>query len=209
MLKSTPVFLVYFRLLVFVVVGWVVFAPHKGEAKVQIFKFTNRRVPYSSHPGCQQSRRDVVPASKTNPARYEEYDDIINAAANVYRLPRELIWAIIKTESDFDPQVISCARAVGLMQLVPDVVQEQQITNPLDSFQNIMAGSRLLRLLANLFNGDISKTIAGYHAGAGAVQKYDGVPPYETTQAYVRMVLANYQKRKDFLKEHQNNLGQK
>ena len=143
--------------------------------------------------GCAKSRADVVPSRDTSPERLHRYDRYIAEAATVYGLPQALVRAFIQVESDFDPRVVSCAGARGLMQLMPDVEKEQQVADVFDPRRNILGGARLLRLLANRFRGDLVLTIAGYHAGAGAVLKYDGVPPYETTQRYVRMVLSAYQ----------------
>lgn len=146
--------------------------------------------------GCDKSRADVVPSQDTSLERFHRYDRHIAEASTVYGLPEALIRAVIKVESDYDPRVISCAGAKGLMQLMPDVATEQKVSDVFEPRKNILGGSRLLRLLANRFRGDLVLTIAGYHAGAGAVQKYDGVPPYETTQQYVRMVLTEYQRER-------------
>ena len=146
--------------------------------------------------GCDKSRADVVPSTDTSPDRYHRYDAFIAEAASVYALPPSLIRAVIHVESDYDPHVVSCAGARGLMQLMPDVEKEQRVSDVFDPRRNILGGSRLLRLLANRFRGDLVLTIAGYHAGAGAVEKYSGVPPYETTQRYVYAVLQRYQSYK-------------
>lgn len=147
----------------------------------------------SSVAGCAKSRADVVPSRDTAPDRYSRYDAYIAEAAAAYALPPPLIRAIIHIESDYDPHVVSCAGARGLMQLMPDVEKEQRVSDVFDPRRNILGGSRLLRLLANRFHGDLVLTIAGYHAGAGAVDKYSGIPPYETTQRYVYAVLQRYQ----------------
>lgn len=143
--------------------------------------------------GCDKSRADVVPSRDSSPERYHRYDVYIAEAAQAYALPPALIRAIIHIESDYDPQVVSCAGARGLMQLMPDVEKEQRVSDVFDPRRNILGGSRLLRLLANRFRGDLVLTIAGYHAGPGAIEKYSGVPPYETTQRYVYAVLQRYQ----------------
>lgn len=143
--------------------------------------------------GCQTSRADVVPSRDASPERYHRYDRYIAEAASVFALPEALLRAVMHVESDYDPRVVSCAGARGLMQIMPEVEQEQRITDVFDPRRNILGGARLLRLLANRFRGDLVLTIAGYHAGPGAVLKYDGVPPYETTQMYVRAVLKQYQ----------------
>jgi hypothetical protein len=146
----------------------------------------------TSFAGCAVSRADVVPATDRSPDRYARYDAHIAEASRLYALPQALIRAIIKVESDYDPRVVSCADAKGLMQLMPDVQREQHVVNVFEPRENILGGTRLLRLNANRFKGDLVLTIAAYHAGPGAVEKYHGVPPYETTQQYVRMVLKHY-----------------
>ncbi|MDB4969407.1 MAG: Lytic transglycosylase catalytic [Myxococcales bacterium] len=150
----------------------------------------------TSFAGCAVSRRDVVPATDRSPERYTRYDAHIAEASRLYALPQALIRAIIKAESDYDVRVVSCAAAKGLMQLMPDVQKEQHVVNVFDPRENILGGTRLLRLNANRFKGDLVLTIAAFHAGPGAVLKYHGVPPYETTQAYVKIVLKHYYKFK-------------
>ena len=124
--------------------------------------------------------------------RGARYDEFIREASDLYALPQPLIRAIIKVESDYDPRVVSCAGAKGLMQLMPDVQREQKVEHVFEPRENILGGSRLLRVNANRFRGDLVLTVAAYHAGRGAVEKYHGVPPYETTQKYVEMVLKHY-----------------
>lgn len=147
----------------------------------------------SAAAGCERSRADVVPSRDTSPERYHRYDGFVSEAAAAYGLPEALLRAVIHVESDYDPRVVSCAGARGLMQLMPDVVTEQKVSDVFEPRRNILGGARLLRHLANRFRGDLVLTIAGYHAGSGAVQKYGGVPPYETTQRYVYAVLQRYQ----------------
>jgi soluble lytic murein transglycosylase-like protein len=148
--------------------------------------------PPTSFAGCAVSRADVVPATDRSADRFSRFDAFIAEAAELYALPQPLIRAIIKAESDYDTHVVSCAGAKGLMQLMPDVQREQRVEDVFDARQNILGGSRLLRVNANRFRGDLVLTIAAYHAGPGAVEKYKGVPPYETTQKYVRAVLKFY-----------------
>ena len=138
----------------------------------------------------------MVPSRDTSPDRYQRYNPFITEAASAFGLPEALIRAGIHIESDYDPRVVSCAGARGLMQLMPDVVTEQKVSDVFDPRRNILGGARLLRVLANRFHGDLVLTIAGYHAGPGAVMKYSGVPPYETTQRYVYAVLQRYQSYK-------------
>jgi soluble lytic murein transglycosylase-like protein len=154
--------------------------------------FVSGAAPPTSFAGCALSRADVVPATDRAPDRYTRYDDPIAEASELYALPQALIRAIIKAESDYDPRVVSCAGAKGLMQLMPEVQRDQRVEHVFEPRENILGGTRLLRVNANRFNGDLVLTIAAYHAGRGAVEKYHGIPPYETTQNYVKMVLKYY-----------------
>jgi soluble lytic murein transglycosylase-like protein len=140
------------------------------------------------------SKHDRVPARDRDPGRYRRYDRHINEAAALYRIPVPLVRAVIGVESDYDPRVVSRAGAMGMMQLMPFVAKGMGVVDPFNARQNIFGGTRFLRILANRFAGDLVLTIASYHAGAGAVQKYGGIPPYQTTQRYVRMVLSRYYK---------------
>jgi soluble lytic murein transglycosylase-like protein len=143
------------------------------------------------------ARCDVVPAKDRSADRYHRYDEYIREASELYMMPEPMIRAVIHVESDYDPQVVSSAGARGLMQLMPSVIQDMRVQDVHDPRDNIMGGTRLLRILANRYDGDLVLTIAGYHAGAGNIAKWGGVPPYETTQRYVRMVLDRYYQYKD------------
>jgi len=119
------------------------------------------------------------------------YGPFIEEAAELYKLPFEFIAAVIRVESNFRYRVTSSAGAMGLMQLMPVVVREMGVDDPWDPRANIMGGARLLRTLADRYEGDMVKVLAAYHAGAGAVKSADGIP-YEATESYVRTVLDRY-----------------
>jgi soluble lytic murein transglycosylase-like protein len=140
----------------------------------------------------EASRAAVRMPSDSSPARYGRYDEHIRQAAALYQIPEELIRAVIQVESDFDPRAVSPANARGLMQLMPETAERMLVTDIFDPRQNIFGGVRYLRVLANLFNGDIELTIAGYNAGENAVIRHGGIPPFPETQEYVKRVLANY-----------------
>lgn len=148
----------------------------------------------TSSAGCKKSRADVVPATDRSPDRYVRYDAFIAEAARIYGLPEALIRAVIKVESDYDPKVVSCAGAKGLMQVMPYEETSEHIENVFDPRQNILAGARMLRTKANRWSGSLDLTIAAYHAGSGAVSKYKGIPPYATTQQYVQWVKKQYER---------------
>lgn len=129
------------------------------------------------------------PGSLSDRAR--RYAALVTAAAAHYALPEPLVWAVMKTESNFQPDVVSHRGAQGLMQLMPPTAGDMGVTDAFDPEQNIFGGARFLRILANKFDGDLVKTLAGYHAGGGAVSLTNGIP-YEQTAEYVRRVLNHY-----------------
>ena len=120
------------------------------------------------------------------------YTSLIDEAAQLYQLPHSFIRAVMRVESDFNPEVVSRAGAMGLMQLMPKTARSMGVSDPFDARQNILGGARYLRILANRFKGDLVLTVAAYNAGEGAVEKHNGIPPYKETQRYVRRVLKHY-----------------
>jgi soluble lytic murein transglycosylase-like protein len=140
----------------------------------------------------KEHKAPVFMPSDDSAERFSRYDEYIRQAATLYQIPEELVRAVIRVESDFDPRAVSPANARGLMQLVPETAERMMVTDSFDPRQNIFGGVRYLRVLANLFNGDIQLTIAAYNAGEGAVMRYGGIPPYRETQEYVVKVLGNY-----------------
>lgn len=135
-----------------------------------------------------------VPPSDRDIARYTRYDEHIRAAATLYQIPEQLVRAIIKCESDYDPRAVSPAGARGLMQLMPDTAERMQVKDIDDPRENIFGGTRLLRILANQFNGDLELTIAAYNAGDGAVMRFGGIPPFSETRGYVVNVTKFYRR---------------
>lgn len=134
----------------------------------------------------------AVPPKDHSPERFNRYDEIITEASMKYLIPVALIKAIIKVESDFNPDVVSPAGAMGLMQLMPQTAEAMGVKNIFDPRENIMGGTRYLRILANKYKGDLVLTLAAYNAGEGAVDKYGGMPPYMDTYTYVKNVLKYY-----------------
>ena len=143
-------------------------------------------------------RCDKVGATDHSPDRFHRYDPFIYEASALYRIPVPLIRAIIKTESDYDSRVVSAMDCKGLMQVHPDVEIDMGVQGDIfDARTNIMAGTRLLRYLANRVDGDLVLTIAGYHAGLGSLAKFGyTVPPYTYTRQYLKMVLERYYQNK-------------
>jgi soluble lytic murein transglycosylase-like protein len=124
--------------------------------------------------------------------RYHRYDTLIRGASRRYQLPEPLLRAVMHTESNYNPRAVSRAGAMGLMQLMPSTARYLGVSRPFDPRQNVYGGARLLRLLANRYNGDMILVLAAYNAGARNVDKYGGIPPFAETRAYVRGVLRRY-----------------
>ncbi len=109
-----------------------------------------------------------------------------------------LIYAMMHQESSFKPRAISPKGARGLMQLMPGTAARYGVSNVFDPRQNIEGGTRYIRFLLDLFDGDVKLALAGYNAGEGAVQKYGyNIPPYSETQEYVRRISRRYALMRD------------
>jgi len=120
------------------------------------------------------------------------WDGVIVRAGQNERVSPALIKAVIHVESLFDPWAVSSKGAQGLMQLMPPTAAEVGVENPFDPWQNIAGGSRYIGSLMQRFDGDMTLALAAYHAGPTTVRRYGGVPPYRSTQRYVKRVLRYY-----------------
>jgi soluble lytic murein transglycosylase-like protein len=118
------------------------------------------------------------------------YEHLIDEAAARYKLDADLIRAVIRVESAFNPLAVSTAGAQGLMQLMPALAEELGVQNAFDPRENIMAGTRYLSYLLDVHKGNIPLALASYNAGPGTVDRYNGVPPFEETRRYVKSITA-------------------
>jgi soluble lytic murein transglycosylase-like protein len=150
--------------------------------------------PYSG-PARRPSARAALP-KKISSRRSDAPPDQIDKAAATYKIPSELVRAVIWAESAGDASAVSHRGAIGLMQLMPQTAGQMYVNDPVDPAQNIQGGTRYLRLLANQFGGDMLLTIAAYNAGPEAVRKYGGVPPFEETRQYCKKVMTYYHQLK-------------
>jgi len=125
-----------------------------------------------------------------------EYDAMILRASQQAGIDSALVMAVISVESGFNRFAVSPKGAMGLMQLMPGTAQELGVDDAFHSEQNVQGGTRYLRELYDRY-GDWLRTLAAYNAGPEAVDRYDGVPPYDETREYVKRVLSYYRRFHD------------
>ena len=123
-----------------------------------------------------------------------DLDLIIFRAGEREGVDPRLIHAVIQQESKYDPDAKSPVGAQGLMQLMPDTARRFHCDDATDEACNVEAGTKYLAWLLKRFDGDVSLALAGYNAGEGSVDKYEGIPPYKETQNYVKKIVDNYGK---------------
>ena len=177
--------------------GTVHFTNRKtGDARYKVVIKGGDRPSSSNGSSGSQVRAGVtpVPPSDRDIHRYTRYDEWIRQAASLYQIPEQLVRAIIRCESDYDPRAVSVSGARGLMQLMPETAERMQVKDIDDPRENIFGGTRLLRILANEFNGDLELTVAAYNAGDGAVMRFGGIPPFSQTRDYVVNVTKFYRR---------------
>jgi soluble lytic murein transglycosylase-like protein len=136
----------------------------------------------------------VHPARKPLEAR--PFAELIETVALKHGIDPALVHAVVQAESNYRPSAKSQVGARGLMQVMPATARDLGVNSAkllFDPQENLEAGVKYLKFLLGRFNGDLTNAIAAYNAGPGAVQKYDGVPPYPETVNYVRKVLSNFQ----------------
>jgi soluble lytic murein transglycosylase len=138
---------------------------------------------YRKVPGFKASR---------NASSYGRYGDLIRSAAERYSLDPELIRAIIKVESSFNPYAVSEKGAMGLMQLMPDTAKEMEVEAPFEAEDNIMGGSRYFKKLLDTFDGNLRLSLAAYNAGPNRVLAKGSIPRIPETEQYVKKVMREY-----------------
>jgi hypothetical protein len=175
--------------------GKMLHAPHTGDvvkiAKVYETPTKIRRVVGEGDAAARTTSATSVSYARPSALRGNgstSYDALFDAATRRYDLPAGLLRSVAKAESNFNPRAHSPAGAVGLMQLMPGTARELGV-DPSKPTEAVDGAARLLRSNLDQF-GSVRLAVAAYNAGAGAVRRYDGVPPYAETRTYVKRVLA-------------------
>jgi soluble lytic murein transglycosylase-like protein len=175
--------------------GRMIEAPRPG-GQVQIVPVTTppdyirRVIPDAAVPAVAATSAVGVPAGRV--PQGTPYADLFQRAGAAHAVDPALLAAVAQQESGFDPTAVSPAGAQGLMQLMPGTAAGLGVTNPFDPTQAVDGAARLLSDLLVRF-GSVELALAAYNAGPGAVMRYDGIPPYPETRAYVQSVMSHWQ----------------
>ena len=136
----------------------------------------------------------------TNNSRLDNITDrvkinkLIDEYSQKYGLDSDFVKAVVKQESGFNEKATSKCGAMGLMQLMPGTAKALNVNDPYNARDNIEGGVKYLKGLMDRFGGDMKLALAAYNAGPNAVKKYNGVPPYNETQNYVKNIMSMYQR---------------
>lgn len=132
----------------------------------------------------------------TNSDRKPTLEEIVLSACGKYGLDPDIIFSLIRAESDFDPKAVSHKGAQGLMQLMPETAAKLGVANPMDAAANVEGGTRYLQGLLEQYHYDLTKALAAYNAGPARVDQYHGVPPYRETITYINKIVRDLYARK-------------
>lgn len=147
---------------------------------------TNNGVSVGSDKWGLTDKYNIQPIRSENEGKYT---DIIEDVSEEYGVPKPLIQKMIEVESGFNPNVVSPAGAMGLMQIMPATAKKNGVKNPLSPEENIEAGVKEIAGYLDQYNGDLVLALAAYNAGPGNVKKYGGVPPFRETEKYIQKIL--------------------
>lgn len=155
------------------------------------FTLAGAGTPWTLQQALEPASAGVVNVSEGDyrlPSKETRYDYLITEAAQKYDVDVDLIRAVIRAESNFNPRAKSPVGAQGLMQLMPALQQDFGIKDAFDPRENVMGGVRYLRKLLDLHSGNVALALASYNAGPGNVARYGGIPPFRETRGYVKKI---------------------
>lgn len=186
------------RLLIATLFFFIMFGySQQASAVIYTFKDANGVVHFTNVP--TDSRYKPLIRKPHRPKNKEAvFDRYIRAAGRLYNIDPLLIKAIIKTESNFDSNATSHKGASGLMQLMPGTAKDMNVTDLFDPQENIFGGTKYLRWLSKIFEGDLELILASYNAGPERVKSTYTIPNIRETKNYVKLVLSNYRKYKNY-----------
>jgi len=164
-----------------------------SQADVYQYIDANGTISLTNVPNDPRYRRVIAELPRSRTVISDgELEPVIARHSRAHRLHPALIRAVIKTESDFDPQAVSRAGAIGLMQLMPQTAVRLDVRDSYNPDENIGGGTKYLRQLLDRFNGNLPLALAAYNAGEHVVERYQGLPPIPETRQYVKKVLRYY-----------------
>lgn len=195
-----------------ILIIFFLFEPAPQAAELYRFSDEEGQIYYTNIPGEDRQKVSLAqkiddsiplpinPSETRNPSQ-NRFEPIIASASQLFTVDPDLVRAIIKAESNFNPRAISPKGAMGLMQLMSQTAREMDISNPFDPLQNIHAGVRYLDGLLQRLNQNLPLALAAYNAGPTRVLSQKGIPPIEETRNYVQRVMKYY---RDFKKKSKN-----
>ena len=158
--------------------------------------YFSKRVPETALRRTSEKNKVQSTAVKKNRSE-NYYHRLIEKIADSHQIDPDLIKAIVKAESRYNPQAISHAGAVGLMQLMPATAAELGVTDSFNPEENLRGGIKYYKKMLKRFKGDIELALAAYNAGSRAVITHKGVPPYKETLEYIERVKTYYEEYKE------------
>ncbi len=187
----------------------LIFAPFLVSEGAEIYRYVTAEgievytnwpplYPSAKKPSSSKSKTSKTPSTKSPKVKTDftkppsDYSTLIREIAANYGVDPNLVHAIIRVESNFDPGAVSPKGAMGIMQLMPDTARIHKVYNPFSPIQNVDGGTRHLRYLLDSYKHDLDLVLAAYNAGEGAVHKYGGVPPYRETTDFIAKVKSHY-----------------
>jgi soluble lytic murein transglycosylase-like protein len=196
-----------YLIIIFIFSGILLFNAPSAAADIYYFQDDAGDIYYTNVPAAGRTKvRLPLKAAKSKTAKknldmtwrknsenkYADYESAIIAAGNRYSIDSNLIRAVIKTESNYNPYAVSTKGAMGLMQLMPSTAREMRVSDPFNPTENIYGGVKYLGRLLQILNGDLKLALAAYNAGPAVVIGKNKIPAITETQYYVRRVLHHY-----------------